>query len=152
MIRPGGPGDVEPLRGLRERYRAELEAVGRSAGRATRRAGRAGFRRRLSAGDVRVGLANARPVAYIAWEVRTLRPGARLLDVEELYVAPEVRGQRMGSGRWRARSTAPARSGCSRWTMDRGVGDEAVTALLGQFGFEERGEQLARPLRAGPLG
>ncbi len=81
--------------------------------------------------------------------MRTLRPGARLLDVEELYVAPEVRGQRMGSGLLRARDRACA-LGLLEVTMDRGVGDEAVMALLGQFGFEERGEQLARPLRAGP--
>ena len=151
MIRPGGPGDVEPLRGLRERYRAELEAVGRSVLRDAQ-GWESWIRRRLSAGDVRVGLANARPVAYIAWEVRTLRPGARLLDVEELYVAPEVRGQRMGSGLL-ARALDRARAlGLLEVTMDRGVGDEAVTALLGQFGFEERGEQLARPLRAGPRG
>lgn len=151
MIRPGGPGDVEPLRGLRERYRTELEAVGRSLLRDAK-GWESWIRRRLSAGDVRVGLANARPVAYIAWEVRTLRPGARLLDVEELYVAPEVRGQRMGSGLL-ARALDRARAlGLLEVTMDRGVGDEAVMALLGQFGFEERGEQLARPLRAGPLG
>ena len=96
MIRPAAGADLAALGLLWERYRVEAGD--------TRFVDQAGWGSwvlpRISAGDVRVGTTDRTVNSYVAWQRATIAdPGeGRVLRILELYVHPDGRGQRLGSG------------------------------------------------------
>jgi GNAT superfamily N-acetyltransferase len=137
VIRPGRPGDLDEIRALSEAYRAELAAAGKSypepPGGAV--AWTSWLRRRLSAGDVRVGVEERRITSYIVWELRRGDAGGRVLAITDLYVLPSERGNRRGGGLL-ARALDRARAGSlASVEADLGLDDDAARKLLTSFGF-----------------
>ena len=135
MIRPAAGADVAELTALWERYRAEAAD--------TRCPDREIWRHwilpRISAGDVRVGMVDRRPVGYVAWQRRVAGPTLRIL---ELYVHPDGRGERLGSGLLaRAIDAARARN-CEVVEIVANVHADAVQALALPFGFALEGDVL----------
>ena len=132
MIRPAAGADVPELAALWERYRDEAGD--------TRCADDASWRRwilpRISAGDVRVGMVERTPAAYVAWQRRAAAGTPPTLRILELYVHPDGRGQRLGSGLLaRAIDAARARN-CELVELAANVHGDGVQALAGSFGFE----------------
>jgi L-amino acid N-acyltransferase YncA len=136
VIRPGRPADLDEIRTLSEAYRAELAAAGKSypelPGGA--QAWTSWLRRRLSAGDVRVGVEERRITSYIVWELRRGTLG-RVLVITDLYVLPSERGNRQGGGLL-ARALDRARAdSLASVVAPAGVDDDAARKLLTSFGF-----------------
>ena len=151
MIRPGGPGDLPQLRDLKRRYELERAEVGGTAEPATSPVWASWIARRLSAGDVRVGLHGGTLAGYIVWSVRRAQTGpCRVLRVAELYVAPESRGRHLGAGLV-ARALDRARSeDLAGLEVEPDLYDAASRTLLDRFGFRVAPDGLlVRPLAAG---
>ena len=128
MIRPAAGVDVPDLAALWERYRSEAGDTRCADGDAWRH----WILPRISAGDVRVGVVDRHPAAYVAWQRRAAGPTLRIV---ELYVHPDGRGQRLGSGLLaRAIDAARARN-CELVELVANVHAEAVQALAVPFGF-----------------
>ena len=144
MIRPAAGVDVPALASLWERYRVEADDARCADGVAWRQ----WILPRISAGDVRVGMVERRPAAYVAWQRRPSGPTLRIL---ELYVHPDDRGQRLGSGLLaRAIDAARARN-CEIVELVANVHAEAVQALALSFGFALEDDVLRLRLqRRGP--
>ena len=138
MIRPAAGADVAALAGLWERYRVEAADA--------RCPDDAAWRRwvlpRISAGDVRVGEIDRRPAGYVVWQRRAATAEVAVLRIVELYVHPDGRGQRLGSGLLaRAIDAARARN-CELVELTANVHAEAVQALALPFGFRFEGDAL----------
>ena len=137
MIRPGRPGDLDEIRALSDAYRAELDAAGKPYpdARAGSEAWTSWLRRRLSAGDVRVGVEGRQITSYIVWELRRRDPGQRVLVITDLYVLPSERGNRRGGGLL-ARALDRARAdSLTSVEAHAGLDDDAARKLLASFGF-----------------
>jgi ribosomal protein S18 acetylase RimI-like enzyme len=133
MIRPAAGADIPELALLWHRYRTEAAD--------TRWSGENEWRGwimpRISAGDVRIGTVERRLSAYVAWQrVRCADIGVRNLEIRELYVHPEGRGQRLGSGLLARAIDAARQRDCEAVTLVSNVADEGVLALVEPFGFE----------------
>jgi GNAT superfamily N-acetyltransferase len=139
MIRPGAPIDLEALEPLAERFREEV--VGGP------RIGAEGWRpwmlQRLVAGDVRVVVLDRRIVGYIAWRIRGR------LEILEMFVAADERGQRVGSGLVARAVDAARQRGVDEIALMVGVDDPAVRAMFASLGFVARGDALVRALSVG---
>ena len=95
MIRPAAGADMPRLVLLWQRYRAETSDLRWS----DEGQWQAWILPRISAGDVRIGTVERTINAYVAWQrIRDVTTGARNLEIRELYVHPDGRGQRLGSG------------------------------------------------------
>jgi len=141
VIRPGRPGDLDEIRALSDAYRAELAAAGKSytEPRGGAEAWTSWLRRRLSAGDVRVGVEERRITSYIVWELRRGELG-RVLAITDLYVLPSERGNRQGGGLL-ARALDRARAdSLASVEAPAGLDDDAARKLLTSFGFGPSGE------------
>lgn len=144
MIRPAAGADIPELALLWERYRSE------AADQRWRdeEQWRGWILPRISAGDVRIGSVERRMAAYIAWQrIRRVGSGARDLQIRELYVHPEGRGQRLGSGLLARAIDAARQRDCEAVTLVTNVRDEGVRALVGPFGFELVDETLRLQLQ-----
>jgi len=145
VIRPAAAADLPALHALWVRYREETgDDGGRDAG-----AWEHWMLPRISAGDVRVGLVERRIAAYVAWQAVTASPGPRDLRIVELYVHPDGRGQRIGSGLLARAIDAARQRACGRAVLASNVHDQAVRSLAEPFGFALDGEALVLPLRQG---
>ena len=145
MIRPAAAADLPALRVLWERYREETGdrvEVGAAAWEQW-------MLPRISAGDVRVGLVERRVAAYVAWQAVSAGPGPRDLRIAELYVHPDGRGKRIGSGLLARAIDAARQRACGRAVLTSNVHDAAVRSLAEPFGFALDGEALVLPLRQG---
>jgi ribosomal protein S18 acetylase RimI-like enzyme len=144
VIRPAAGADIPELAGLWERYRVEA-ADARWSDEAQ---WRAWILPRISAGDVRIGTVERRAHAYVAWQrVRDAATGLRTLEIRELYVHPEGRGQRLGSGLLARAIDAARQRDCDCVDLVSNVHDEGVRALVGPFGFELVAETLRLQLQ-----
>ena len=144
MIRPAAGADVPELAVLWERYRNEANDVRwPDAGQ-----WQAWILPRISAGDVRIGTVERTINAYVAWRrVRDVSTGVRNLEIRELYVHPDGRGQRLGSG-FLARAIDAARQrDCDAVELVNNIDDEGVRALVGAFGFERTSDALRLQLQ-----
>lgn len=133
MIRPAAGADLAALGLLWERYRVEA--------RDTRFVDQAGWGKwvlpRISAGDVRVGTTDRVVNSYVAWQ-RTISADpsdGRVLHILELYVHPDGRGQRLGSGLLARAIDAARQRECREVVLVRNVSDAGVLALVEPFGF-----------------
>ena len=145
MIRPAAAADLPALRVLWERYREET-GDGASQDAAT---WEHWMLPRISAGDVRVGLVERRVAAYVAWQAVRASDGPRDLRIVELYVHPDGRGQRMGSGLLARAIDAARQRACGRAVLPSNVHDDAVRSLAIPFGFALDGEAPVLSLRQG---
>ncbi|MGI9187298.1 MAG: GNAT family N-acetyltransferase [Gaiellales bacterium] len=144
MIRPAAGADIPELAVLWERYRTEA-ADSRCA---TDAAWRQWILPRISAGDVRIGTVERRINAYVAWQrTRSGVPGTRDLQILELYVHPEGRGQRLGSGLLARAIDAARQRDCEGVELVTNIHDEGVRALVAPFGFEHVGDALRLQLQ-----
>lgn len=144
MIRPAAGADVTELAQLWQRYRAE--AMDRRW--TDEDQWRTWILPRISAGDVRIGSVERRMNAYVAWQrCRPADTGARDLEIRELYVHPEGRGQRLGSGLLARAIDAARQRDCDAVTLVSNVHDDGVRALVGPFGFELVGDVLRLQLQ-----
>ncbi|MGI9117680.1 MAG: GNAT family N-acetyltransferase [Gaiellales bacterium] len=144
MIRPAAGADLAELESLWERYRHEAADDRCADAEAWRR----WMRPRISAGDVRVGMIDRRIAAYVAWQRSAVSAaGARELRVLELYVHPEGRGQRLGSGLLARAIDAARQRGCDALEMTANVHDEGVRGLAEPFGFTLAGGALRLQLQ-----
>lgn len=144
MIRPAAGADIPEISVLWERYRAEAGD--------TRCASDAEWRQwilpRISAGDVRIGTVERRVNAYVAWQrTRPSETGTRDLQILELYVHPEGRGQRLGSGLLARAIDAARQRDCEGVELVTNIHDEGVRALVAPFGFELAGSALRLQLQ-----
>lgn len=144
MIRQAAGADIPELTVLWQRYRAEAGDQ--------RCATDAEWERwilpRISAGDVRIGTVERRINAYVAWQrTRTADSGVRNLQILELYVHPEGRGQRLGSGLLARAIDAARQRDCEAVELISNVEDEGVRALVAPFGFELTGGILRLQLQ-----
>lgn len=137
MIRPGAPLDLDQLEPLARRFREEVE--GEELVPADR--WRSWMLRRLTAGDVRVIVVDRVVVGYIVWRLR-----ARL-EILELFVRPDERGRRMGSGLLARAIDAARQHGVEEIALLVGVDDPTVQAVFGTLGFRPEGAVLVRSLR-----
>jgi len=143
VIRPAAAADLAALSGLWQQYRTETDDPRLPDQEAWRR----WILPRLSAGDVRVGLVDRRIAAYAAWQVTALdAAGDRDLQIVELYVHPDGRGQRIGSGLLARAIDAARQRGCVQAVLTSNVRAEAVQAMALPFGFDLSGEALVLPL------
>ncbi len=144
MIRPAAAADLPSLAALWHAYRdetAERQSLDES-----------GWRRwmlaRISAGDARVGLIDRRVAAYVVWRRGPAgSDGARPLVIPELYVHPDGRGQRLGSGLLARAIDCARQRGCDTAQLTSNVDDERVHALAKPFGFRLEGDVLVLALR-----
>lgn len=144
MIRPAAGADVPELALLWHRYRAEAD----DSRWGTEEQWRAWIMPRISAGDVRIGTVERRMSAYVAWQrIRCADTGARDLEIRELYVHPEGRGQRLGSGLLARAIDAARQRDCEGVTLVSNVDDEGVLALVRPFGFELADQALRLQLQ-----
>lgn len=92
---------------------------------------------RISAGDVRVGTTDRTVNSYVAWQRTTSsQPGeGRVLRILELYVHPEGRGQRLGSGLLARAIDAARQRDCRAVVLVSNISDPGVLALVEPFGF-----------------
>lgn len=147
MIRPAAGVDLAALGQLWERYRVEAGD--------TRFADQAHWGRwvlpRISAGDVRVGTTDRTINSYVAWQraPSTESEEGRVLRILELYVHPDGRGQRLGSGLLaRAIDTARQRD-CRAVVLVSNISDPGVLALVEPFGFVLHQQALHLALQRG---
>ena len=144
MIRPAAGADVPTLMLLWDRYRTETN---------DRRWSDAAqwqtwILPRISAGDVRIGTAERTINAYVAWQrIRDVTTGARNLEIRELYVHPDGRGQRLGSGLLARAIDAARQRECEAVELVSNIDDEGVRALVGAFGFKHTGDALRLQLQ-----
>ena len=133
MIRPAAGVDLAALGLLWERYRTEAGD--------TRFVDQAGLGRwllpRISAGDVRVGTTDRTVNSYVAWQRTTgANPGeGRVLRIRELYVHPDGRGQRLGSGLLARAIDAARQREYRAVVLVSNIADPGVLALVEPFGF-----------------
>ncbi len=133
MIRSAAGADLAVLGLLWERYRAEAGD--------TRFADRAGWERwvrpRISAGDVRVGTTDRTVNSYVAWQRAANGDcgDGRVLRILELYVHPDGRGQRVGSGLLARAIDAARQRECRSVALVTNISDPGVLALVEPFGF-----------------
>lgn len=145
MIRPAAGADLAALGQLWERYRAEAGD--------TRFVDLAGWGRwvlpRISAGDVRVGSTDRTLNSYVAWQrAASATPGeGRVLRILELYVHPEGRGQRLGSGLLARAIDAARQRECRAVALVSNISDPGVLALVEPFGFVLHGHALQLSLQ-----
>jgi GNAT superfamily N-acetyltransferase len=133
VIRPAAGADIPDLALLWERYRSEA----RDDRWSDDGQWRGWILPRISAGDVRIGTVERRVHAYVAWQrVRHADSSNRSLEIRELYVHPEGRGQRLGSGLLARAIDAARQRDCDTVELVTNVYDEGVRALVGPFGFE----------------
>ena len=144
MIRPAAGADLPELALLWERYRAEANDVRwADAGQ-----WQTWIMPRISAGDVRIGTVERTINAYAAWQrILDAHTGARNLEIRELYVHPDGRGQRLGSGLLARAIDAARQRECEAVELVSDVDDEGVRALVGPFGFESSGGALRLQLQ-----
>ncbi len=144
MIRQAAGADIPELAVLWERYRTEAA----DARCATADDWRRWILPRISAGDVRIGTVDRRINAYVAWQ-RSRASAARTptLRILELYVHPEGRGQRLGSGLLARAIDAARQRDCEAVELTSNIHDEGVRALVAPFGFELQGEALRLQLQ-----
>ena len=144
MIRPAAGADVPELAVLWERYRNEANDVRwPDAGQ-----WQAWILPRISAGDVRIGTVERTINAYVAWQrVRDVSTGVRNLEIRELYVHPDGRGQRLGSGLLARAIDAARQRDCDAVELVNNIDDEGVRALVGAFGFERTSDALRLQLQ-----
>jgi len=147
VIRPAAGADVTSLELLWCDYRVEA-ADGRLADPLD---WRRWIMPRIAAGDVRVGLVDRTVTAYVAWQRLSALVDTtdRQLSILELYVHPNGRGRRIGSGLLARAIDAARQRGCSEVLLESNVRDEAVQALALPFGFHLRDDVLVLPLRLG---
>ncbi len=139
MIRPAAAADIPELAVLWERYRIEA-ADDRCVDDAD---WRHWILPRIAAGDVRVGSTDRHIAAYVAWQrTRGVGETGRNLRILELYVHPEGRGQRLGSGLLARAIDAARQRSCEAVELVSNVHDEGVRALVGPFGFSLDGDTL----------
>lgn len=144
MIRPAAGADIPELALLWQRYRSEADDLRWS----DEAQWRGWILPRISAGDVRIGTVERRMAAYVAWQrIRSGGSGVRDLQIRELYVHPEGRGQRLGSGLLARAIDAARQRDCEAVTLVSNVHDEGVRALVGPFGFELVDETLRLQLQ-----
>lgn len=136
MIRPGAPVDLDALEPLAARFREEVAGGPRIAAEAWR----PWMLQRLVAGDVRVVVNERRVVGYVAWRIQ------RRLEILEMYVAADERGQRVGSGLVARAIDAARQRGTEEIALVVGTGDPAVQAMFGSLGFTAEGDALVRAL------
>ena len=140
MIRPAAGADLATLGLLWERYRVEAGD--------TRFVDQAGWGcwvlPRISAGDVRVGTTDRTVNSYVAWQrAASGVPGeGRVLRLLELYVHPDGRGQRLGSGLLARAIDAARQRECRAVVLVSNVSDPSVLALVEPFGFVLYDNQL----------
>jgi len=133
VIRSAAGADLAALGLLWERYRAEAGD--------TRFVDQAGWGRwvlpRISAGDVRVGTTDRTINSYVAWQraIRANTGEGRVLRILELYVHPEGRGQRLGSGLLARAIDAARQRECRAVVLVSNISDPGVLALVEPFGF-----------------
>ena len=144
MIRPAAGADIPEINVLWERYRSEAND--------TRCENELAWRRwilpRISAGDVRIGTVERRINAYVAWQRTRSHAGVqRDLQILELYVHPEGRGQRLGSGLLARAIDAARQRDCEGVSIVTNINDEGVRALVAPFGFELTGDVLRLQLQ-----
>ena len=144
MIRQAAGADIPELAVLWERYRTEAA----DARCATADDWQRWILPRISAGDVRIGTVDRRINAYVAWQ-RARASAARTptLRILELYVHPEGRGQRLGSGLLARAIDAARQRDCEAVELTSNIHDEGVRALVAPFGFELQGEALRLQLQ-----
>ena len=133
MIRPAAGVDLPELTLLWERYRAEAnDERWADAGQ-----WQTWIMPRISAGDVRIGTVERTINAYAAWQrIHDAHTGVRNLEIRELYVHPDGRGQRLGSGLLARAIDAARQRECEAVELVSNVDDEGVLALVEPFGFE----------------
>lgn len=139
MIRPGAPVDLDALEPLAARFREEVVGGPRIAAEAWR----PWMLQRLVAGDVRVAVMDRRLVGYVAWRIRDR------LEILEMYVAADERGQRVGSGLVARAIDAARQRGTDQIALVVGTDDPAVQSMFGSLGFFAQGEALVRALSVG---
>lgn len=145
MIRPAAGADLAALALLWERYRVEASDA--------RFADQASWGRwllpRMSAGDVRVGTTDRTINSYVAWQrAASTSPGqGRVLRILELYVHPDGRGQRLGSGLLARAIDAARQRDCRAVALVSNIADPGVLALVEPFGFELDGDALVLALQ-----
>ena len=145
MIRPAAGADLAALAVLWERYRREAND--------TRWDYEARWSQwilpRISAGDVRVGTANRTINSYVAWQraVDTGERQGRVLRILELYVHPDGRGQRLGSGLLARAIDAARQRECRAVALVSNIADPGVLALVEPFGFVLDGDALRLALQ-----
>ena len=131
MIRPAAGADLATLGQLWERYRVEADD--------TRFVDRTGWDKwvlpRISAGDVRVGTTDRTINSYIAWQRAISADQGRILRILELYVHPQGRGQRLGSGLLARAIDAARQRECRAVILVSNISDPGVLALVEPFGF-----------------
>ncbi len=138
MIRPAAAADVSEL--LWKRYRIEV-ANDREPDVA---AWQTWMRRRIAAGDARVGVVERKIVAYTVWQRRRAKNDHARHDLRiiELYVDPSGRGQRIGSGLLARAIDAALKRDCRSVELVSNVHDERVRGLAIPFGFALSGASL----------
>jgi ribosomal protein S18 acetylase RimI-like enzyme len=137
MIRPGAPLDLDQLEPLARRFREEVDGGDVVPVDRWRR----WMLQRLTAGDVRVIVVDRVVVGYIVWRLRTR------LEILELYVRPDERGQRMGSGLLARAIDAARQHGAEEIALLVGVDDPIVQGIFGALGFRVEDRALVRSLR-----
>ena len=132
MIRPAAGTDIPELALLWDRYRTEAGDDRWTDDEQWR----GWVLRRIAAGDVRIGIVERRVHAYVAWQrIRDATSGTRTLVIRELYVHPEGRGQRLGSGLLARAIDAARQRDCDAVELVGNIHDDGVRALVGPFGF-----------------
>ena len=104
---------------------------------------------RISAGDVRVGTTDRTINSYVAWQraIDTGRGQGRVLRILELYVHPDGRGQRLGSGLLARAIDAARQRECRAVALVSNIADPGVLALVEPFGFVLSGDALVLALQ-----
>ncbi|MEI6689236.1 MAG: GNAT family N-acetyltransferase [Thermoleophilia bacterium] len=144
MIRPAAGADIPELALLWNRYRAEAGDDRWTDDEQWR----GWMLRRIAAGDVRIGIVERRMHAYVAWQrIRDATSGTRTLVIRELYVHPEGRGQRLGSGLLARAIDAARQRDCDTVELVGNIHDEGARALVGPFGFDLTGDALRLQLQ-----
>jgi GNAT superfamily N-acetyltransferase len=84
----------------------------------------------------------------VAWQrIRDATSGTRTLVIRELYVHPEGRGQRLGSGLLARAIDAARQRDCDTVELVGNIHDEGARALVGPFGFDLTGDALRLQLQ-----
>ena len=145
------PALVELAHELRAELRddARRRAVGAAASRRVRAARRALAELMLARDDaiVVVGTIDDVVVGYGTLEFETLRDGARLGVIGDIYVEPEARGgRRGGGGRRPSSSRSAARPGCTGIDAFALPGHRQAKNFFERVGFTARALVMHKPL------